>query len=323
MMYAHCRWKDVTPRQGRLALFVTLAWLALVVPLIAAEPASTQAGPGLRFLVVSDIGGKASKNQVTVAEQMGRTAAAEHCSFVVTCGDNYHGNGIDSETSPRWKPEFEEVYKAPALMVPWYATLGNHEYRGQPDAEVGYSRLSPRWKMPARYYSHVEKIDDQNEALFVHLDTSPLVASYRKAGSGYHVEGQDAAAQLRWLDRVLSTSSARWKVVIGHHPIFSAAGMHGNTQELIAEVLPLLEKNGVRIYCSGHDHILEHLAHGNLNFFICGGGSAPRTAKQRSDVRFGVGSLGFLSMTLTPTEAKAEFVSGKGKDLYHIAIAAP
>ena len=71
---------------------------------------------------------------------------------------------------------------------------GNHDNRGKVDAEIAYSKLSSRWKLPARYYTHTEKIAGTNEALFVHLDTSPFVAAYRKKDSGYHVEGQDPKA---------------------------------------------------------------------------------------------------------------------------------
>ena len=182
----------VESRKGKTALAVVLALLALVVPLLAQSAALAQGAGSINFLVISDFGGRGGTNQAAVGRQMGRTAAAQKSSFVVTCGDDYHGNGIDSAHSPRWKTEFEDVYAAPSLMIPWYASLGNHAYRGKPEAEVAYSKLSPRWKMPARYYTHTEKIDGANEALFVHLDTAPFVGAYHKKGSSYHVEGQDS-----------------------------------------------------------------------------------------------------------------------------------
>ena len=301
---------------------LVLALLALVVPLLATTSAPAQSAGSLNFLVISDWGGKGGTTQVAVARQMGRMAAARKSSFVITCGDNYHGNGISSADSPRWKTEYEEVYRDPSLMIPWYASLGNHDNRGKADAEIAYSTLSPRWKMPARYYTHTEKIDGANEALFVHLDTSPFVASYHKKGSSYHVEGQDWKAQLRWLESVLAASQARWKIVVGHHPIYAAAAMHGDTKELKVEVLPVLEKYGVQVYFCGHDHILQHLVHGKVNFFVCGGGATHRAVKERPDVRFGAGSAGFLSMQLTATEAQAAYIDDKGKELYRTTISA-
>jgi tartrate-resistant acid phosphatase type 5 len=303
-------------------LALVLALLALVVPLLGPTSATAQGSGSLNFLVISDFGGKGGNNQVAVGEQMGRTAAAQKSSFVITCGDNYHGNGIASAESPRWKAEYEEVYKASSLMIPWYASLGNHEYRGKPEAEIAYSQLSTRWKMPARYYTHTEKIDDANQVLFVHLDTSPFVGAYHKKASSYRVEDQDSKAQLRWLDSVLAASQARWKIVVGHHPIYAAGGGHSDTPELIAQVLPVLERHDVKIYFCGHDHVLEHVVHGKVNFFVCGGGAAPRSVMQRPDVQFGAGCLGFLSMTLTPKEAQAAYINEKGKQLYQTAIPA-
>jgi tartrate-resistant acid phosphatase type 5 len=320
MKYALFRSWLVGSRKGMKSLVVALALLALVAPLLAQSSAAAQGAGSLNFLVISDLGGKGGSNQVAVAAQMGRTAAAQKSSFVITCGDNYHGNGIASADSPRWKTEFEDVYAAPSLMIPWYASLGNHEYRGKPDAEVAYSKLSSRWKMPAHYYTHTEKVNGAGEALFVHLDTAPSVTSYRKKGSSYHVQGQDWNAQLRWLESVLAASQARWKIVVGHHPIYAAAGGHGDTKELAASVLPLLEKYGVQIYFCGHDHVLQHLVHGKMNFFVCGGGATHRTVKERPDVLFGAGSLGFLSMTLTANEAQAAYINDNGKELYRTTI---
>ena len=299
--------------------------LLLVLPLqvLAQVAAPPQRDGSLNFLVISDWGGKGGSTQLAVAAQLGRAAAAQKSSFVITCGDNYHGSGIASADSPRWKTEFENIYSHPSLMIPWYPSLGNHDNRGKVDAEIAYSKLSSRWKLPARYYTHTEKIAGTNEALFVHLDTSPFVAAYHKKGSSYRVEGQDPKAQLRWLESVLADSPARWKIVVGHHPIYAAASAHGDTKELIADVLPVLRKHGVRIYFCGHDHVLQHLVHGDVNFFVCGGGSSHRTVNQRKDVRFGAGSAGFLAMTLTAAAAQATYIDDKGVELYRTSISAP
>ncbi len=321
MMYLSLRHRSGARLQAPAAVVLILTLLLWLPLQVLAQSATGQAATGsLNFLVISDWGGKAGKTQVAVADQMGRVAAAQKSSFVITCGDNYHGSGIASAESSRWKTEFEDVYQAPSLMIPWYASLGNHDNRGDADAEIAYSKLSPRWKMPARYYTHTEKIDGTNEALFVHLDTSPFVASYHKKDSVYRVQGQDPKAQLRWLDSVLAASHARWKIVIGHHPVYSSAPMHGDTKELVADVLPVLEKRGVELYFCGHDHVLEHLVHGRLNFFVCGGGSSHRTVRDRADVRFDAGSAGFLSMTLTAAEAKAAFINDEGVELYRTTI---
>ena len=50
------------------------------------------------------------------------------------------------------------------------------------------------------------------------------------------------------------------------------------------------------MYICGHDHVMQHLSHGAMDFFVCGGGAEHRDVNERSDVVFGKGSLGFLSI---------------------------
>lgn len=311
----------VRSRLGKAVVAPLLAVLLLSALQLRAQTSGLEPSAGdLNFLVISDWGGKGGATQLAVAQQLGRAAASHHTRFVITCGDNYHGSGISSPDSPRWKTDYEAIYNNPSLSIPWYPSLGNHDNRGNAEAEIQYSTRSSRWKMPARYYAHTEKFDGTNDALFVHLDTSPFVTAYRKPGSSYHVLDQDPNIQLRWLESVLADSSAPCKIVVGHHPIYAAAPTHGDTKELIKTILPLLQKYRVQFYLCGHDHVLQHLVHGPLNFFVCGGGSSHRAVSQRPDALFGADSLGFLSMTLTPTAVAATFIDDKGKKLYSATI---
>ncbi len=249
-----------------------------------------------RFLIIGDWGGFASQNQKAVAAAMANEAEKNKIQFVVTVGDNYHGDGIASATDPRWKTEFEDIYIDTSLQVPWYPTFGNHDYRGSADAELAYSHYSKRWKFYSRYYAQEARIDDSTKILIVHLDTPPFVKEYQQQDEQYHVKGQDVAGQTRWLDSLLSASNDRWVMVVGHHPIYSAAPKHGDTPELISDVLPVLKRHHVPVYICGHDHVMQHLSHGDMDFFVCGGGAEHRDVNERSDVVFGKGSLGFLSI---------------------------
>jgi tartrate-resistant acid phosphatase type 5 len=283
-------------------------------------PLNAQSPDSLNFLVISDFGGQGGKIQKDVAYQLGQIARLEKSKFIITAGDNYHLNGISSANDPRWKSEYEDIYTAPSLRIPWYASLGNHDYLGSPEAEINYSKISRRWKMPSRYYAHSERINDSTEILFVHIDTSPFITEYKKSDSTYHVLGQDINIQLRWIDSVLASSRASWKIVVGHHPIYSSVGNHGNNKELIDSILPLLLKYNVKIYLCGHEHFSQYLVHGPVNFFVCGGGSVSRPVSDRNDVKFGIGSPGFLSMTVTPESAIAVYYDDKGNNLYSTTI---
>ena len=299
---------------------LVLLLILFCLPLNAQSSSEKHFPDSLNFLVISDFGGQGGKIQRDVAYQLGQIAQVEKSKFIITGGDNYHQNGIPNAHDPRWKSEYEDIYSSPSLMIPWYASLGNHDYVGSAQAEIEYSQLSKRWKMPNRYYAHTERINDTTDVLFVHIDTSPFITDYRNNDSIYHVLGQDIHIQLHWIDSVLAYSHASWKIVIGHHPIYSSVDKHGNTRELIEDVLPLLQKYGVQIYFCGHQHFLQYLVHGNVNFFVCGSGSISIPVSDREDVKFGVGSPGFLSMTITPESAKAVYFNDKGENLYSTTI---
>ena len=60
-----------------------------------------------------------------------------------------------------------------------------------------------------------------------------------------------ADAQLAWLESTITSSTADYLIVAGHYPIYSICE-HGPTSEMIANVLPLLEKGKVTAYLAGH-----------------------------------------------------------------------
>lgn len=62
----------------------------------------------------------------------------------------------------------------------------------------------------------------------------------------------------RMLHNIMATYSVAWLVIAGHYPIYSMGG-HGDTDELLKYLLPVIWKYKAHVYISGHDHISEHL----------------------------------------------------------------
>ncbi|MGA2297481.1 MAG: metallophosphoesterase, partial [FCB group bacterium] len=180
----------------------------------------------LNFLILSDWGRdgindttKKTPGQLKVAKQLGETAKEINASFLVTCGDNFHGKGVPTASDPLWKVNFENVYTSQSLMIPWYITLGNHDNGGNVEAELEYAKTSNRWIQPSRYFSFEKKINESIVALFVILDSSPFIEEYLKeTKDGHHIKGQNTDSQIKWCDSVLKTSNAKWKFVFYHHP---------------------------------------------------------------------------------------------------------
>ncbi len=182
--------------------------------------------------------------------------------------------------------------------MPWYVVLGNHDYRGSVEAQLDYARTSPRWKMPARYWRQVMAVDAATSAEFFFIDTTPMMHEYKNDPHMAAALAQDVPAQLAWLDQALGSSTAPWKLVIGHHPIFSAGFGHGSEPDLIEKLLPTLQKHGVQAYFCGHDHDLQHLQAGDVTLILSGGGSEHRPVFVIPESKFSRSASGFALASL-------------------------
>jgi acid phosphatase len=248
------------------------------LPNLVPDPASAQnlppvfvpaPEPGVayqRFVALGDMGtGRAGQKRV--AEAMARRAQRDGINFIITVGDNFYPSGVASADDSQWREKFEEVYAESVLQVPVYASLGNHDYDGDPEAQIAYGQRNPRWILPARYYTFTRALSETQCVQFFALDTTPI-----------HRGSSGSDAQIEWLDVELAKSKARWRIVFGHHPVFSH-GLHGRTEALVQRVKPLLEKHGVDLYVAGHDHHLELLRPvAGVTYVISGGGGGTDNA---------------------------------------------
>ncbi len=285
-------------------------------PLFADEPSS----PALNFAIVGDWGRLGRPDQAQVSQQMGIACDKARAKFVISVGDNFYEDGVISVDDPQWQQSFERVYTADSLQVPWYSILGNHDYHGNCEAQLEYGKSHPRWVMPARYYKQTHRIDATTHADFFYLDTSPMIHSYQHEAKMRNVLTQDVPAQMAWLERSLAASKAPWKIVIGHHPIYSAGTGHGNQPELIATLLPVLQKHKVQVYFSGHDHDLEHLKAEGIDLFISGGGSENRPVAPIPQSEFRKASSGFAMASLRAEEMQVRIIDNLGNTLYGTTV---
>lgn len=275
------------------------------------------------FIVFGDWGSKGHYVQPEVAYQMSEWAQNNNATFIISAGDNFYDRGVVSTSDEQWQTSFENIYTAKSLQIPWYAALGNHDYWGIVQAEIDYSKNSSRWKMPSRYFDFTYSLSGGTKALFVIIDTSPLVLSDPESYSFYEdVHSFNNNIQLRWLDSVLANSNAKWKFVIGHHPVYSG-GYHGGAPEMQEQVKPILEKHNVNIYFCGHDHDMQHLRDkdSKLNYFVSGAGSHPRNCDNTKYTLFYKGKTGgFLGAILYSDKIRIVFIDDAGDELYRTTV---
>jgi len=293
---------------------------------VAALPGVSRAAaaPALNFLVVGDWGRNGSDHQSDVAMQMGATAASLGGQYVFSVGDNFYEDGVQSAADPQWRTSFENIYTASSLQIPWYVALGNHDYRGVPQAQLDYAKTSARWRMPSRYYKVAGSSLGAPHVDFFVIDTSPLVHKYRDnvhSAIAANVASQDVHAQFTWLDRELGNSTAPWKLVVGHHTVYSGGSGHGDTPEMQELIEPLLEKHRVQAYIHGHDHDLQHIRRGDIDYLCCGAGSEVRPVKSIDGTLFCESRSGFAAFHSEPTALTVEFRDYTGKVVHQAGIA--
>lgn len=299
-------------------LFVVFAMILFVfatrMPVIG-QTIPLPSGSAYNFIVISDQGRNGYYNQKEVADMMARVATDCGVRFYVTGGDNFQINGVQSVQDPLWMSSFENIYTHPSSHYDWYPALGNHDHGGNVQAQIDYSKISRRWRMPANYYTVIKSRNDVSVRLVI-LDTYPLVLALSGTTPDYSV--QDAKKQLAWVDSVLTVAKEDWIVVVGHHPVYSAHPTRGNSKELVEYLNPILNKHNVDFYIGAHDHIFQHLKDpkSKIDYFVNTAASEVRPAATNEMTIFTASSPGFSICSATKTSLSMYFINVEGNAIY-------
>ncbi len=251
----------------------------------------------VRVLGFGDFGEEGEK-QVACAKAAAIYHRDKPFDIGITLGDNIVPVGVTSPWDQRWRTGWEEIYQP--LGIPIFASTGNHDWglADSPAAEILYSQKSASWKMPALYYTFTA-----GSAQFFALATQAM-----------------SETQIQWLDRELSRSTARWKIVYGHHPIYTY-GTHGDSPELERMLLPVL-KGRVHAYIAGHDHLVQHLKPiDGVHLFV-----TPSSGQTARPVKSGEKTLavdtfdGFMVLDVSPEKLEVKFVDSTGAARYETQI---
>lgn len=205
-------------------------------PLFAAAPESRPVA--VRFFSFGDWG-SGTQDQKDVAEATRKVCRERGCDFGLLLGDNFYNYGVWGTWDSLWKSRYQEVYQG--LEMPFYALLGNHDWRGSPQAQVDYSKKDARWKMPGFYYS------------ISYPERDPLVEIFVLNSNDF-----DAASQT-WLRQALAASKAPWKLLAFHHPLLNTGSEHPPDQKHLWPALKPIVCGKIDAVLSGHEHLFAHL----------------------------------------------------------------
>lgn len=273
----------MAPILGRRRVLTLLAGSGLAAGLLVNRlnlpvraAAADAAASRLRLLAVAD-SGSGDAAQRAVAVQMAGRHRQRPVELVLLAGDNLYNDGDIGLVGSHFERPYRELLQA---GVPFKAVLGNHDVRH----DGGAGQLAYRgFGMQGRWYSF-----RRGPVQFLMLDTNP---------------GDHWDSQLRWLRRQLAASQAPWKVVVGHHPLYSE-GFYGDDVRLISQLAPLFKTYGVQLYINGHDHNYARTPSldGTTYLTVGGGGAALRPVKPRRPNARAVSVHSFAELDFTETD---------------------
>ena len=252
------------------------------------------------FYALGDTG-LASTNRQQVLKQLQQQTHLVSPDLIFLLGDNFYNAGVNSTTDENWQLHFEQPFEKKLYDCPFYACLGNHDYYGNVAAQIEYSQIHKRWNMPSAYYSFTQQVGGDGVAEFFVLDTTPIEEGDYSTGT-----------QVRWLDQKLKQSEADWKIVIGHHPLFTG-GEHGRSRRNYRHLVPVLDKHQIDLYICGHDHDLQlHDSGRGWLHLVSGAGSKLRSVSWVSTTLFAQAQSGFARVSLMKGELGIEMFGTEG-----------
>lgn len=188
------------------------------------------------------------KSEVATIGAAMATAAPD---FWVHAGDVIYPDPLTGS----WIAGFFMPFEALARRSPCYVAIGNHDLMGD-----NGERVLQTFTLPTRPGTADERM------------YSYAWGSVRVVVMDTNITFDAATPSLAYLKAALSDATEPWVVVVGHHPILSAS-RNRDRADMVEHFLPVLERAGVDLYVSGHDHTYQRLrTPGGMRLVVTGGG---------------------------------------------------
>ncbi|KAJ8323626.1 hypothetical protein QVD99_007206 [Batrachochytrium dendrobatidis] len=250
---------------------------------LSASSIVPEVNPNLDFFIIGDWG-QPNERQSQVAKVMSDLAYMTKPDFVLSVGDNFYAtnetkhDGVLSTNDSKWNDFWLKVYQGFTQSIPWYSVLGNHDWLGDPQSQIEYSKLNPtKWVMPNYFWERTVKLG-QHEVAFIMIDTNYLVYSTMEIRpimlnnfqrAGWTDGNQTVKMHLDWIEGALQRHlDKKYVFVVGHHFLGTCKPV-GHMVELQA----LLDKYQPTAYLYGHHHTLQATSRGKTQYIQSGAGS--------------------------------------------------
>ncbi|MCX6633545.1 MAG: metallophosphoesterase [Acidobacteria bacterium] len=274
------------------------------------------AGPGpFAFLVFGD-SGTGGPNQASLARRM---MDNENPALVLHTGDLSQESG----TFGQIESNYFSVYAPLMSRSPFFPTPGNHDYYTDSGAPYLAMDSPPATGVPAqdagRYYSF-----DWGNVHFISLNSNLLESP--------------AAAQrmLEWLDLDLERQDRFWKVAYFHHPPYPTGHhLRDPISAMVRErVVPILERRGVQLVLSGHEHSYERTVplrngapadagSGTVYIVTGGGGGALQDIGPSPTQAFGASVFHYLRGQVQGSRLTVTAIGLDGREIDRVTLAPP
>ena len=244
--------------------------------------------------------GEVNPTQAMVVEAL----ANSDCSVVWHLGDITQ-LGVQSINDPELQESFLTPFK-PFLEteIPFYLTVGNHDYKGDPAVYLEVAKDYPSIYHPKNFYTK-----QFGKLCFFALDTTifdKLYYFYKRGG------------QIRWLEEEVERlkDQCDFSIAVAHHPLFSS-GDRDRANPQLAIFLENYVFGTFDIYITGHNHVLaDEGDHKKTLQLISATGALPGGSPLETDKgKFNIETPGYLKMTIDDNTARYEFVSAEDNEI--------
>ena len=275
----------------------SLRALLLIISIVVIKPITSNESDIYCF--IGDAG-EVNPTQAVVVEAL----ANSDCSVVWHLGDITQ-LGVQSINDPELQESFLTPFK-PFLEteIPFYLTVGNHDYKGDPAVYLEVAKDYPSIYHPKNFYTK-----QFGKLCFFALDTTifdKLYYFYKRGG------------QIRWLEEEVERlkDQCDFSIAVAHHPLFSS-GDRDRANPQLAIFLENYVFGTFDIYITGHNHVMaDEGDHKKTLQLISATGALPGGSPLETDKgKFNIETPGYLRMTIDGNTARYEFISAEDNEI--------